>query len=39
MVMLREGGIVLEGDPRQITAQQMQQAYFGYDAAPAALHA
>jgi len=39
MVMLREGGIVLEGDPRQITAQQMQQAYFGYDAAPAAMHA
>jgi len=38
MVMLREGGIVLEGDPRQITAQQMQQAYFGYDAAPAAMH-
>jgi branched-chain amino acid transport system ATP-binding protein len=39
MVMLREGGIVLEGDPRQITAQQMQQAYFGYDAAPADMHA
>lgn len=39
MVMLREGGIVLEGDPRQITAQQMQQAYFGYDATPAAMHA
>lgn len=39
MVMLREGGIVLAGDPRQITAQQMQQAYFGYDAAPAAMHA
>ena len=39
MVMLREGGIVLEGDPHQITAQQMQQAYFGYDAAPAAMHA
>lgn len=39
MVMLREGGIVLEGDPRQITAQQMQQAYFGYDTAPAAMHA
>lgn len=38
MVMLREGGIVLEGDPHQITAQQMQQAYFGYDAAPAAMH-
>jgi branched-chain amino acid transport system ATP-binding protein len=31
MVMLREGSIVLEGDPRQITPQQMQQAYFGYD--------
>lgn len=39
MVMLREGGIVLAGDPRQITAQQMQQAYFGYDTAPAAMHA
>ncbi|WP_119966127.1 ABC transporter ATP-binding protein [Simplicispira lacusdiani] len=39
MVMLHEGGIVLEGDPRQITAQQMQQAYFGYDATPAAIHA
>ena len=36
MVMLREGRIVLEGDPRQLTAQQMQQAYFGYEEAPAA---
>ena len=32
MVMLREGGIVLEGDPRQISPERMQQAYFGYDA-------
>lgn len=32
MVMLREGGIVLEGDPRQLSARQMQQAYFGYEA-------
>jgi branched-chain amino acid transport system ATP-binding protein len=31
MVMLREGRIVLEGDPRQLSAQQMQQAYFGYE--------
>ena len=31
MVMLREGRIVLEGDPRQLTAHQMQQAYFGYE--------
>ena len=31
MVMLREGGIVLEGDPRRIPAQQMQQAYFGIE--------
>lgn len=31
MVMLREGRIVLEGDPRQLTARQMQQAYFGYE--------
>ena len=31
MVMLREGNIVLEGDPRQLSAQQMQQAYFGYE--------
>lgn len=30
MVMLREGRVVLEGDPRQLTAAQMQQAYFGY---------
>ena len=31
MVMLREGRIVLEGDPRHLSAQQMQQAYFGYE--------
>lgn len=31
MVMLREGRVVLEGDPRQLSAQQMQQAYFGYE--------
>lgn len=31
MVMLREGRIVLEGDPRQLSARQMQQAYFGYE--------
>ncbi len=31
MVMLREGRIVLEGDPRQLSAQQMQHAYFGYE--------
>lgn len=31
MVMLREGRIVLEGDPRQLSAKQMQQAYFGYE--------
>jgi branched-chain amino acid transport system ATP-binding protein len=31
MVMLREGNVVLEGDPRQLSAQQMQQAYFGYE--------
>lgn len=29
LVMLREGAIVLEGDPRQIGAQRLQQAYFG----------
>lgn len=34
MVMLREGRIVLEGDPRQLTAHQMQQAYFGYEDEP-----
>lgn len=31
MVMLREGGIVLEGDPRAIPARTMQQAYFGIE--------
>lgn len=31
MVMLREGGIVLEGDPRAIPARAMQQAYFGIE--------
>lgn len=31
MVMLREGRIVLEGDPRQLSAKQMQHAYFGYE--------
>jgi branched-chain amino acid transport system ATP-binding protein len=35
MVMLREGRIVLEGDPCQLTAHQMQQAYFGYEDEPA----
>ena len=35
MVMLREGRIVLEGDPRELTAHQMQQAYFGYEDEPA----
>jgi branched-chain amino acid transport system ATP-binding protein len=35
MVMLREGRIVLEGDPRELTAHQMQQAYFGYGDEPA----
>jgi branched-chain amino acid transport system ATP-binding protein len=34
MLMLREGRIVLEGDPRQLTAHQMQQAYFGYEDEP-----
>ena len=35
MLMLREGRIVLEGDPRELTAHQMQQAYFGYEDEPA----
>ena len=34
MLMVREGRIVLEGDPRQLTAHQMQQAYFGYEDEP-----
>ena len=34
MLRLREGRIVLEGDPRQLTAHQMQQAYFGYEDEP-----
>jgi branched-chain amino acid transport system ATP-binding protein len=36
MVMLREGRVVLEGDPRDLSAEQMQQAYFGYESADAA---
>lgn len=31
MLMVREGRIVLAGDPRQLSAAQMQQAYFGYE--------
>lgn len=31
MLMLREGRIVLEGDPRALSAQAMQQAYFGLE--------
>ncbi|CAN7773628.1 ATP-binding cassette domain-containing protein [Variovorax sp. LjRoot84] len=33
MVMLREGRAVLEGDPRSLSAEAMQQAYFGLAAA------
>ena len=36
MVMLREGRVVLEGNPRDLGAEQMQQAYFGYESADTA---
>jgi branched-chain amino acid transport system ATP-binding protein len=32
MLMLREGRVVLSGDPRSISAQEIERAYFGFDA-------
>jgi branched-chain amino acid transport system ATP-binding protein len=32
MLMLREGRVVLSGDPRSMSAQEIERAYFGFDA-------
>ena len=32
MLMLREGRVVLSGDPRSMAAQDIERAYFGFDA-------
>lgn len=32
MLMLREGQVVLSGDPRTMSAQEIERAYFGYEA-------
>ena len=32
MLMLREGRVVLSGDPRNMSAQAIERAYFGFDA-------
>ena len=32
MLMLREGRVVLSGDPRTMNAQDIERAYFGFDA-------
>ena len=32
MLMLREGRVVLSGDPRSMSAQEIARAYFGFDA-------
>ena len=31
MLMLREGQVVLSGDPRTMSAQEIERAYFGFD--------
>jgi branched-chain amino acid transport system ATP-binding protein len=32
MLMLREGQVVLSGDPRTMSAQEIERAYFGFEA-------
>lgn len=32
MLMLREGRVVLSGDPRNMSAQEIERAYFGFEA-------